>query len=119
MKPIRNKVRAGHGEKTGKRAGLPADQKRFALRRERIFLVPILLQKLEAYQCVHDRAETSLRRAGCLTDLLDRFTSAPQCIENLAGHGRTDDQGWRVRETKLHQTLGSDLFFLGSFLWHG
>ncbi len=84
-------MRAGHGEKTGKRAGLSADQKRFALRRERIFLVPIFLQKFEAYQCVHDRAETSLRRAGCLTDLLDRFTFALQCIENLVGHGCADD----------------------------
>src|SRR5713101_513775 len=106
---------AGHREESGVREWLLVDKKRFAFRCERISPMSIFLQKFESNQRVHDRPETSVRRASCLTDLLDSFRTVLQCVENFIVNRCSDDQRGRIREAKLHQALGTDLSFLLGF----
>ena len=106
---------ADHCEKSGQRSGLVAEEERFAFRHERVFLVSIFFQKFEAYKRVHDRAQSAGWSTGFFAKLRDSLRSGCKRIENFVADGCPDNERWRVSETKLHQTFGSDLIFFGTF----
>src|SRR5260370_6510502 len=115
MQPIRQKMSAHDCEKAGERSGLIAEQKRFAFRHERVFLMAICVQKFEAYKRVQDRAQPADWSTSFLANLRDSLRSACERIENVVAHGCPVNERWRVSETKLHQTFGSDLILFGTF----
>ncbi len=118
FQPERNQAFHIHREKFRERAGFVAHEKRGAFRRERIFPLSIFLQKFEADERVHDRAQTALRCACLFADLLHGFWFALQQIENFIASRCSNDQGRRVSEPKLHEPFGGDLIFLEGFHPH-
>jgi len=116
--PIRQEMSAGHRKESSERAGLAAQKKGFAFRRERIFSLSIFLQKFEADERVHDRARTALRCACLFADLLHGFWFGLERIENFIANRCSNDQGRRVSEPKLHEPFGRDLIFLKGFHRH-
>jgi hypothetical protein len=106
-----------HGKKSGKRAGLAANQKCRALRCEGISAFSVLLQQFEPDECVHDHSQSTLGRACFLADLLDCFRPAFERVKHFVVHRRADNERRRITKPKLHQAFRRDLLFLG--LFHG
>jgi hypothetical protein len=75
----------------------------------------ILFQKFEAYKRVHDRPQPAGWSTSFLAKLRDSLRFACERIENLVAHGCPNNERWRVSETKLHQTFGSDSILFGTF----
>src|SRR4051794_16102257 len=92
---------------------LPADQKGRALGRETVSALAFGEQS-EAGQRIHDRGQTTNRRAAQSGDLLHGLRAGLQMIEDAVASRRLNDQRGSVAPRELHDSFGCDG---GSALW--
>src|SRR3984957_15854728 len=86
------------------KAGLGADEKRLALRRQRVPLA-IFGEEVQPDQPVHDDSKSALRCSRRCRRLLHRLWPGIKDVEDAMVYCSFEKKGWHIAPAKLHDSF--------------